>query len=105
MRIDFNCHADRFAWISIDKKTVIRPVGTRLCFPLVKAEGIPIAPDRHYFKSPNDILHYSLYFYSIPPDVKCFDILEKRGQWERYYINFYGVKIQRTKNILKVSEN
>jgi hypothetical protein len=98
LRIDFINHAGKEyvngGWVRIEPNTFIRPQGTSFRLPLIKAKGAPLAPDKHYYKSQNDRLFYSLYFPAISKTVEFIDIIEKEGGDDSYF-NFYGVSVQR----------
>ena len=98
LRIDFIVHADPVymngGWVQIYPETFIRPAGTTQRLVLVKTEGIPLAPTKHYYKSIHDTLSYSLYFPSIPKDGEFIDIIENAGGGSTFF-NFYGVAVNR----------
>lgn len=98
LRIDFVHFADpkyiNGGWVRIEPGTFVRPVGTSLRLEMVKAEGVPIAPNKHYYKSKQDKLFYSLYFPSIGDEIELIDIIEKEGGDDTYF-NFYGVAVSK----------
>jgi hypothetical protein len=92
-RIDFIFRSSKVyingGWIQIDRNSYIAPVGSDVKYKLIKAEGIPIAPTKHYFKRQGETHCYSLLFPALPKDTKRIDIIEKleRGT----YFNFFNV--------------
>ena len=98
LRIDFIHYADPVyingGWVQIKPETFIRPAGTSQRLVLVKTEGIPMAPTKHYYKSIHDKLSYSLYFPSVSKDVEFIDIIEKSGG-DNSFFNFYGVALSK----------
>jgi hypothetical protein len=52
----------RGGWVRIHKDTFLRDRATGKCYPMVRAENIPIGPDRHDFNTPKDWLFFSLFF-------------------------------------------
>ncbi len=109
IRIDFLYHASPIyvngGWVQMSPDCFIRPINTTQKYKLVKAENIPIAPTKHYFKSSRDILSYSLYFPAMPENTTSIDIIEDESHGQNWF-NFYGVSMQtvRTRR-LKVMNN
>ena len=94
-RIDFVYCNGRYAWVQIDPNSFIRPVGSDVKYPLIKAQGIPLAPQKHFFRTANEIFYYTLYFAALPKSVKSIDIIEKEVEGLRHnYFNFYGVSME-----------
>jgi len=96
-QIDFsyiNMHEG--GWANIQPDCFIRPVGTKTMYPLVKAQGISIAPKEHVFKRKGERLSYTLFFPSLPKDIKKIDIIEKEDGSVNSF-NFYGVSIEKIK--------
>lgn len=65
-KLDFGFVPDHIyhkgGWIRISGDTYIEVVGTNEKLKLTRAEGIPIAPEQHYFQSKRDWQYFSLYF-------------------------------------------
>ena len=78
-------------WIQMDPNAFIRPVGSSVKYRLIKAEGIPIAPMKHYFRSKGEYHTYTLIFPALPGNTKQIDIIEKEGDGTGSYFNFYNV--------------
>jgi len=98
-RIDFVYNNGKFGWVQIDPKSYIRPVGSEAQYPLIKAQGIPLAPKKHYFKKENEVIYYTLYFAALPKSVRAIDIIEKESNaLGQYYFNFYRVSMERVRN-------
>ena len=98
-RIDFVYNNVKYDWVQIEANSFIRPVGTKTCYTLVKAQGIPYAPKKYNFKSANETLYYTLYFPALPKNVKEIDIIEKELPHGNYF-NFYGVSMERVRKEL-----
>ena len=102
-RIDFVYNNGNFGWVQMNSKCFIRPLGSQLQYSLIKTQGIPIAPNKHYFSKTNQTLYYTLYFAAIPQNVKVIDIIEKEIDTAGHnFFNFYGVSMKtvRTKQIV-----
>lgn len=97
-RIDFIYCNGRFAWVQIDPKSFIRPVGSQIKYPLIKAQGIPLTPRKHFFNNVNETLYYTLYFAALPQGVTEIDIIEKEVNTPGHnFFNFYGVSMERVR--------
>ncbi|MBI3500979.1 MAG: hypothetical protein HY063_04225 [Bacteroidetes bacterium] len=95
-RIDFVYNNGRYGWAQIAADSFIRPVGTETCLPLVRAVGIPLAPQKYYFTKPNQNIYYTLYFPPLPREVRAIDIIEKEIPNSNFF-NFYGVSVEKIK--------
>ena len=96
-RIDFITTPDTLTyvakwWTQISKETFIRPVETKLIFPLLRADNISITPDKYFFKDRNEILPYSLFFPPIPKGIEYIDLIEAENGDDSFY-NFYLVSL------------
>lgn len=93
-RIDFLIRGSQLyingGWIMIDRNSFIRPVGSNTRYKLIKAVGIPYAPQKHYFKRKGEPHAYTLYFPALPKDTKSIDIIEREAPGT--YFNFYDVR-------------
>ena len=83
-------HYIRGGWVHIYNNTFIRDIKTGKKYSFIKAENIPLAPQKHYFHSTIDYLYYSLYFQPIPKDIEQIDIIEKEND-DSTFFNFYGI--------------
>lgn len=96
-RIDFIYQAKDYyengGWVRIEPDTFIRPVGSNLCLYLKEAINITLSPRKLYFRTPYDILAYTLYFPSIPKETTAIDIIEVEDGNPEEWFNFYNVSI------------
>ena len=76
-------------WIQMDPNAFIRPVGSSMKYRLIKAEGIPLAPFKHYFKSKGEYQTYTLIFPALPVNTIQIDIIEREATGT--YFNFYNM--------------
>jgi hypothetical protein len=76
-------------WIQMDPNAFIRPVGSSVKYRLIKTEGIPLAPSKHYFRSKGEYHTYTLIFPALPGNTKQIDIIEREESGT--YFNFYNV--------------
>src|SRR5215207_9149516 len=63
-------------WVTIWKNTFLENVITGERLPLVMAIGIPLAPDKHYFKYKGEYFPFTLVFDKLPPSWPLFDLKE-----------------------------
>jgi len=83
-------------WVNIHKEIYIRPISTNIKLSLLEVINLPLAPKKHYFKSSNELIAFTLVFPALPKDVRMFDIIEsnlpdtKTSSW----LNFYGVSLE-----------
>lgn len=80
---------DNGGWIQMDPNAFIRPVGSSMKYRLIKAEGIPLAPSKHYFRSKGEYHTYTLIFPALPVDTNKIDVIERESPGT--YFNFYNV--------------
>ena len=85
-------------WIQMDPNAFIRPVGSTVKYRLIKTEGIPLAPSKHYFRSKGEYHTYTLIFPALPGNTKQIDIIEREANGT--YFNFYGVEYSKWMKIL-----
>jgi len=101
-RIDFGHQADSYyvrgGWVNIFPKTFIRIRGGKEKLHMLKAENIPLGPDKHHFLSTADNLFFSLYFPPLPDRSLTFDLIEGEPVTPTFF-NYYGVRIQANKAI------
>jgi hypothetical protein len=76
-------------WIQMDPNAFIRSVGSSVKYRLIKTEGIPLAPSKHYFRSKGEYHTYTLIFPALPGNTKQIDIIEREENGT--YFNFYTV--------------
>ncbi len=100
LRIDFMHQASKIfisgGWVCIQRGTFIRPSGTRMHLEMVSYRGIPLSPHKHYYKSNNDCLQFSLFFPHPPSGTTEIDIIEKSGG-DSSFFNIFGVSLERVK--------
>ncbi|WP_430809591.1 MULTISPECIES: trypsin-like peptidase domain-containing protein [unclassified Carboxylicivirga] len=77
-------------WVRIDKDFFIRDKRTNKKYPLIKANNIPITPDKHYFKYKGQVLEFNLIFKALPLTVNEIDVIEDENGRA---FNFYGVSL------------
>ena len=97
----FATSPDNISWVEIEPKIQIIAVGGKRIFKFIKAEGIPVAPDRHVYKSKDEKLFFKVYFEKLDPGIEKFDLFECTSGDRIVCFNFYGVKINNPEIIKK----
>ncbi len=86
------------SWVSIEPKIQIIAVGGKRNFKLIKTEGIPVAPTKHFYKLKNEKIFFKVYFQKLEPGIEKFDLFECVSGDRIICFNFYGVKINNPAN-------
>lgn len=66
-------------WACVDQRTVIR-TSDNLQHSLIRAENIPLCPERHYFDSLGEVLEFTLYFPAVDSRAGPIDLVEQCDQ-------------------------
>jgi len=82
-------------WVCARKEFLIKDCQTKKIYKLVRANNIPICPDKHNFQYQGQTLEFSLIFPPLPPSTELIDIIEDE---KNQGFNFYGVNIANTPN-------
>lgn len=92
-RIDFIYRSSMIyingGWIQMAQGAYIQPVGSKKRYGLIKAIGIPITPQKHYFTRQGEFHTYTLIYEAVPKNTSKIDIIEKKGGKDCF--NFYNV--------------
>ena len=76
-------------WANIRKETCIFDFSNGKKYHLLKTEGLPIAPEKYYFKE-SQIFKFKLHFERIPDTLRQFDIIEC---WDDNCFNILDVSL------------
>ena len=79
-------------WIRLSKDIYLKETNGDRKYYLLKAIGIPLAPDKYYTKELGSIIYFSAYFDRIANNINQFDIIECPDSKAGCF-NFYGVNI------------
>lgn len=77
-------------WVCAGKDFFIRDINTRTKYKLIKANNIPICPNKHNFQYNGQELEFNLVFEALPPSVDRIDIIEDETNGG---FNFFGVNL------------
>jgi len=80
-------------WVSIQPEIQIIGVGGKRNFKMVKTEGIPVEPEKHYLSFKNEKIFFKVYFQKLDPGIEKFDLFECVSGDRIICFNFYGVKV------------
>jgi len=88
-------------WVNIWPITYLDNDSESLRLELLQVVNIPLAPNKHYFKKPGEILHFSLIFGRVPDHWSSFNMQEIAGNSlgfgysgiERNKIGVYNIRI------------
>ena len=69
-------HYIKGGWVKMGKETYIKLKGSEAKHKLIKADYIPIGPEKHHFETASDWLYFSLYFPQIPLKGHIIDLIE-----------------------------
>jgi OmpA-OmpF porin, OOP family len=89
-------------FIQIDPKSrLYEPRNAKKKFRFVKAEGIPISPEKMTPK-PGETLNFKVYYERLDPGIEVFDMFEGQDNGELQFWNYYGIHIRNPKKIQTV---
>jgi S1-C subfamily serine protease len=77
-------------WVCVGNNFFIRDINTRTTYKLIKANNIPICPNKHNFQYKDQELEFNLVFEALPPSVDRIDIIEDETN---HGFNFFGVNL------------
>lgn len=83
-------------WIRIHSDTYLEDQNTGIHYKLIKAEGIPIAPEKLEFKTKTDWQYFSLFFEPLPQKDLIINFIEPDSSTESDNgdnFDFYGIKL------------
>ena len=85
--LEYHKYTEQVGWVSIDRNTYIVSYNTGQKFGMIKAIGIPIHPQKHYFDSRYEKINFRLIFPSLSKNTTSFNLVENdTSTW-----NFYGI--------------
>jgi OmpA-OmpF porin, OOP family len=83
--------------IQIDPNSrLYEPRNAKKKFKFVKAEGIPISPDKMTPK-PGEIVNFKVYYERLDPGIEVFDMFEGKDTNGLQFWNYYGIHIRNPK--------
>jgi hypothetical protein len=96
-RIDFIYRSSMIyingGWFQMNQGAYIQPLGSKKKYGLIKAIGIPIAPQKYYFRRQGECHTYTLIFEALPKNTSKIDIIEKKGC--KNCFNFFNVNFSK----------
>lgn len=76
---------DQLPAFGLPAQLVIRKTSEPEAWPMLRAENVPVLPQKHTFSFKGDILEFTLIFPPIPQPVKYLDIKQPEGD-EQFYL-------------------
>src|SRR5659263_726604 len=64
------------SWVNVGKDFFIRDISSKKIYRLIKANNIPIGPQKHQLDFSGQILEFNLVFEPVPLNTKQIDIIE-----------------------------
>ena len=85
--LNYNNYYSQAGWVTISPRTyIVDQQGNR--HYMIRAEGIPTEPQKHYFNSANESLTFTLVFDRLPVGTTSFNLIESdSSSWKFYNIN------------------
>lgn len=79
-------------WVSIEPNIILKETYGSRRYKLVKAEGIPLSPNKFTYSFKGQTLSFRLIFPRIGSDISLIDLIECQNSSNCF--NFYGIKIK-----------
>lgn len=90
VELEYDNSVNGSAWITISPNTYIVSYNTGKKYSMIKAEGIPIEPQKHYFNSAYEKVQFRLIFPALPPNTTKFNLIESASSsWK-----FIGIELK-----------
>ena len=78
-------------WVQIYPEIFVRESFTENKWPLKRAIGIPVHPDKYEYTADGQCIEFTLVFDRLPNEVSSFDLIEREPSDDSFF-NFYGIK-------------
>lgn len=79
-------------WVRMSPDVVLKATYLPRRYKLIRAEGIPLSPEKFYYSYSGQKLNYRLIFPRIADDISYIDLIEDADNSNAF--NFYGIKIR-----------
>lgn len=90
VELEYDNSVNGYGWITISPNTYIVSYNTGKKYSMIKAEGIPIEPQKHYFNSSYEKVQFRLIFPALPQNTTKFNLIESESSsWK-----FYGIELK-----------
>lgn len=74
-------------WVNIWPTTYLVDENNLIFISLLHADGVPMSPEKHYFKKPGEVFQFTLLFPGLPKDWKKFSFREMTGSLKGFTID------------------
>lgn len=90
VELEYDNSVNGSGWITISPNTYIVSFNTGKKYSMIRAEGIPIEPQKHYFNSAYEKVQFKLIFPALPQNTTKFNLIESESSsWK-----FYGIELK-----------
>lgn len=90
VELEYDNSVNGSGWITISPNTYIVSFNTGKKYSMIRAEGIPIEPQKHYFNSVYEKVQFKLIFPALPQNTTKFNLIESESSsWK-----FYGIELK-----------
>lgn len=90
VELEYDNSVNGSGWITISPNTYIVSFNTGKEYSMIRAEGIPIEPQKHYFNSAYEKVQFKLIFPALPQNTTKFNLIESESSsWK-----FYGIELK-----------
>jgi len=90
-------------WISLSKSIYLQNADGDQMYKFIKADGIPLSPEKKTLKGDEGKFTFKVYFEKVPSSVKTINIIERaipRNEPGNYF-NYFGVSMDKTGKALR----
>lgn len=90
-------------WISLSKSIYLQNAEGDQIYRFIRAEGIPLSPQKKTLKAGEPKFSFKVYFQRVPSSVKTINVVERaisRDDRDSYF-NFFGVSMDKTGKALR----
>ena len=96
--ITFKHRSQGEGWITLSKGIYLQEADGYKMYHFVKAEGIPLMPEKKQLAKAGTELSFKVYFEHLPADVKSINIIEKAVPRDEpgSFFNFFGVSLDKS---------
>ena len=90
VELEYDNSVNGSGWMTISPNTYIVSFNTGKKYSMIRAEGIPIEPQKYYFNSAYEKVQFKLIFPALPQNTTKFNLIESESSsWK-----FYGIEIK-----------
>ncbi|WP_207424098.1 hypothetical protein [Desertivirga brevis] len=90
-------------WIALSKSIYLQNAEGDQIYKFIKAEGIPLTPQKKTLKGDEGKFVFKIYFERVPASIKTINVIERAISRDEAgsYFNFFGVSMDKTGKALR----